>query len=192
MSNELAGITNRSVRDSIGNRSFTAGLLAIDGVNVENVETTAAVVHIVNGVFQTDLAIDAEIDLSALAVLSAKNGDVLSVAGAASATEAHAALAAGDDTQTLVYILACKGDVVYIIEPDLPVAAAQDKANYNLSCPAGYAPFGLIKVVQAPTSAVGVALFQLGVSDLTGITNRTSTFFDISVCPATIADIVEV
>lgn len=192
MSNELGGITNKSIRDSIGNRSFTAGLLAIDGTNVENVETTAAVVHIVNGVFQTDFAIDSEIDLSGLAVLNAKNADVLSAAGATSATKAHAALAAGDDTQTLVYILACKGDVAYIIEPDIPVAAAQDTANYDLSCPAGYAPFGLIKVVQAPTSAVGVAAFQLGVDDLTGITNRTSTFFDISVVPPTVADIVEV
>jgi hypothetical protein len=88
--------------------------------------------------------------------------------------------------------LACKGNVAYIIEADIPVAAAQDTANHNLSCPSGYAPFGLIKIVQAPTSAVGVALFQLGVSDLTGITGRTSTFFDISVVPATIADIVEV
>jgi len=192
MSNELGGITNKSIRDSIGNRSFTAGLLAIDGVNVENVETTAAVVHVVNGVFQTDYAADTETDLSALAVINGKNGDVMSAAGATSATKAHPALAAGDDTQTLVYILACVGNVAYIIEPTVPVAAAQDDANYDLSCPAGYAPFGLIKIVQAPTDAVGVAAFQLGVDDLTGITNRTSTFFDISVCPATVADIVEV
>ena len=192
MSNELSGITNAAIRHTIGNRSFTAGLLAIDGVNVENVETTAAVVHVVNGVFQTDFAIAAEIDLSALAVLNAKNGEVLSAAGAASAVRAHAALAAGDDVQTLVYVLACKGDVAYIIEPDIESAASGDFGNYNLSCPAGYAPFGLIKVVQAPTASVGVAAFKLGVDDLTGITGRTSTFFDISVCPQTIADIVEV
>jgi len=192
MSNELGGITNRSIRDSIGNRSFTAGLLAIDGTNVENVETTVAVAHIVNGVFQTAFAADTEIDLSALAVINAKNAEVLSAAGATSATRAHAALAAGDDTQTLVYVLACKGNVAYIIEPDISPAASQDYANYDLSCPAGYAPFGLIKVVQAPTSAVGVAAFQLGVDDLTGITNRTSTFFDGAVSPPTVADSVEV
>lgn len=192
MSNELAGITNKSIRNSIGDRSYTPGLLAIDGTNVENVETTAAVKHTINGVWQTDYAADTETDLSALAVIAAKDGSVLSVAGAASATRAHAALAAGDDAQTLVYILACKGNVAYIIEPDISPAASQDYANYNLSCPEGYAPFGLIKVVQAPTSAVGVAAFQLGVDDLTGITNRTSTFFDIAVCPPTVADIVEV
>jgi len=192
MSNELSGITNKSIRDSIGNRSLSAGLLAIDGTNVENVETTVAVDHIVNGVFQTPFAINSEIDLSGLAVINGKNGDVMSAAGATSATKAHPALAAGDDTQTLVYILACVGDVAYIIEPTIPVAASQDDANYDLSCPSGYAPFGLIKVVQAPTSAVGVAAFQLGVDDLTSITNRTSSFFDISVVPPTVADIVEV
>ena len=191
MSNELAGVTNRSIRDGFGDRAFTAGLLAIDGTNVENVETTAAVVHTVNGVFQTDFAIDSEIDLSALAVLNAKNGDVLSAAGATSATFAHPALAAGDDTQTLTYILACKGNVAYIIEPTTDVAAAQDSADYSLSCPSGYAAFGLIKIVQAPTPSVGVAAFQLGVDDLTGITGRTSTFFDVSAVPATVADIVQ-
>lgn len=192
MSNELGGITNKSIRNTIGDRAFTPGLLAIDGVNVENVETTAAVVHTINGVFQTDYAADTETDLSALAVLSAKNGEVLSAAGASSATVAHPALAAGDDTQTLVYILACKGNVAYIIEPNIDVAASQDRANYDLSCPEGYAPFGLIKVVQAPTPSVGVAAFQLGVNDLTSITGRTTTFFDICAVPATVADIVEV
>lgn len=191
MSN-LSGVTNDEVRRALANRSFTAGLLAIDGTNVENVETTAAVVHIVNGVYQTDFAIDSEIDLSALAVISAKDGTVLSAAGATSATKAHPALAAGDDTQTIVYILACVGNVAYIIENTLDVAAAQDDADYPLVCPAGFAPFGLIKVVQAPTATVGVAAFQLGVDDLTGITNRTSTFFDCSVVPQTVADIVEV
>ena len=192
MSNELAGVTNRSIRDGFGDRAFTAGQLAIDGTNVENVETTVAVTHTINGVFQTAFAVDSEIDLSALAVINAKNGDVLSAAGAASAAFSHPALAAGDDTQTLVYLLACKGNVAYIIEPTVDVAAAQDNADYSLSCPAGYAAFGLIKIVQAPTASVGVAAFKLGVDDLTGITGRTSTFFDVSAVPATIADIVEV
>jgi len=192
MSNELSGITNKSIRDTVGTRALSAGLLAIHGSTVENVLTTVAVDHIINGVFQTPFDVETSIDLSGLAVISAKDGSVLSAAGAASATKAHPALAAGDDTQTLVYILACIGDTSYIIEPTLPVAASQDDANYDLSCPSGYCPFGLIKVVQAPTDALGVAAFQLGVDDLTGIDRRTSSFFDIAVCPATVADIVEV
>lgn len=192
MSNETANITNRSIRDTIMNRSYTAGQLAIHGAQVENVLTTAAVTHTVNGVWQTEFAIDSEIDLSGLAVVDAKTGSELSAAAAASAAFAHPALAAGDDTQTLIYILACKGNVAYIIEATLDVVAAQDNALYELSCPPGYAPFGLIKIVQAPTASVGVAAFKLGVDDLTSITNRTSTFFDISVVPPTVADIVEV
>lgn len=189
---ELSSVTNAGIRKALGNRSFTSGALAIDGTNVENVETTAAVVHCVNGVFQTPFAADTEIDLSALAVIDAKTGNVLSAAGAASATKSHPALAAGADVQTLTYVLACKGDVAYIIEPTLNVAAAQDDASYDLECPEGFAPFGVIKVTQTATAGVGVAAFKLGVDDLTGITNRAAAFYNVSVLPATVAELVTV
>jgi len=82
--------------------------------------------------------------------------------------------------------------VAYIIEATLDVAAAQDDAYYPLTCPNGYAPFGAVKIVQAPTASVGVAAFQLGVDDLTGITGRTSTVYNLSHCPASVADMVTV
>lgn len=192
MSNELSGITNRSIRDSIANRCFNAGGLVIDETNTENAKISAAIEHTVNGVFQTDYAVAAEIDLSGLAVLNAKNGDTLSAAAAAQATVAIPALAAGDDTVTKVWILACKGDVAYIVEPEVDVAAAQDDATYQLTCPAGYAPFGAIKVVSAPTDAAGVVTFVLGTTALTGVTRQTVTFFDVTVCPATVADMTTV
>lgn len=181
MSNELAGITNRSIRDSVGNRSFTAAGLAIHGVNLENVLTAAAVVHCVNGVFQTNLAIDAELDLSATAVINAKDGTSLS------AVVTMPAVAAGADSVTKTYILACKGNVSYIIEPSLDTAA-DDNVDHNLSCPAGFAPYGLIKIVQA----AGAAAFTLGTTNLSGVANQTVTFFDISVVPPTVADITTV
>lgn len=186
MSNELGGIANASIRDSIGTFSNGQGILAVDGTNVENLQTTGAVEHSVNGVQMTDLATIAEWDLSAAVVLDARNGDVLS------ATKAHPALAAGDDSQTIVYIMACRGDVPYIIESTLDVAAAQDDAEHILTCPKGYAPFGAVKIVQVPTASVGVAAFQLGVDDLTGITGRTSTIYNLSHCPASVADMVTV
>ena len=108
MSNELGGITNQSIRGSIGTFSNGQGVLAVDGTNVENLQTTGAVEHSVNGVQMTDLATIAEWDLSAAVVLDAKTGAVLS------GTKAHPALAAGDDEQTIVYIFACRGDVPYI------------------------------------------------------------------------------
>lgn len=186
MSHELGGITNMSVRDTIGSYSNGGGILAVDGTNVENLQNTAAVIHFVNGVKMTDLAIDAEWDLSAAVVLNAKTGAVLS------ATKAHPALAAGDDEQTIVYMFACRGAVAYIIENSVDVAAAQDDATYELTVPHGYAPFGAVKIVQAPTSSTGVAAFQLGVDDLTGITGRTTTVYNLSHCPASVADMVTV
>lgn len=181
MSNELGGITNRSIRDSIGNRCFAAAGLAIHGVNLENVLTAAAVPHVVNGVFQTDLAIDAELDLSATTVINAKDGTTLD------SVVTMPALAAGADPVTKVYILACKGNVSYIIEPSLDVAA-DDNFEHDLSCPAGFAPYGIIKIVQA----AGAAAFTLGTTNLSGVANQTVTFFDITTVPATIADIAAV
>lgn len=185
MSSELGGITNNSIRDAIGTRSFAAAGLAIHGANSENVLTAAAVPHTINGVFQTALAIDAELDLSATTVLSAKDGSTLAD------VVTMEALAAGDDPVTKVYVLACKGNASFIIEPEVDVAAAQDDADYTLSCPDGYCPYGLIKIVQAPTPSVGVALFKLGTTDMTGVTGQTVTFFDVATLPPTVADIVE-
>ena len=119
-------------------------------------------------------------------MLDAKTGAVLN------GTKAHPALAAGDDPQTIVYIFACRGNVPYIIENSVDVAAAQDDASYELTCPKNYAPFGAVKIVQTPTAAAGVAAFQLGVDDLTGITNRASTIYNLSHCPASVADMVTV
>jgi len=181
MSNELGGITNSSIRDAIGSRSFAAAGLAIHGVTLSDALTTAAVPHTINGVFQTDFAIDAQVDLSALTVLSAKDGSVLSD------VVTMPAVAAGADPVTKVYVLACKGDEAFIVEPSLNVAA-DDNFDHDLSCPAGYAPFGLIKIVQA----AGAALFKLGTTNMSGVANQTVTFFDIATVPPTVAAIVEV
>jgi hypothetical protein len=189
MSNALGGISNADIRGSIGTFSNGQGILAVDGSNVENLQTTGAVEHSVNGVQMTDLATIAEWDLSGAVVLSAKDAAVLS------ATKIHPAIATADnggEAQTIVYIFACRGNVPYIIESTIDVAAAQDDAKYELTCPKGYAPFGAVKVVQVPTASVGVALFQLGISDLTGITGRTTTVYNLSHCPASVADMVEV
>jgi len=184
MSNELSGITNKSIRDSIGDRAMTNGLMVIHGSNVENVLTSVAVKHTINGVYQTDFAIDSEIDLSALTVISAKDGAELA------SVVTIPAIAAGGDDVTKCYVLAAKGNEAFIVEPELS-NASQAYNDHPLSCPSGYAPFGLIKVAHTPSSAAGVALFTLGTSDLTGITNRTSTFFNIIAVPPTVASIVK-
>lgn len=182
MSSGLGNVTNASVRDSIGDRCFNAGHIAIDGTNTENVETTVAIEHCVNGVFQTDFAIASEINVSALTVISGDDGSTLD------ATSIHAAKASGDDDETIVLLLACKGNIAYVIEQYIDVAAAQDDANYELTCPSGFAVFAAIKLVR---TAADTAAFQFGndtgaTGDLDE-TGRTATFFDISVLPPTVA-----
>lgn len=183
----LGGITNESIRQGIGTRAFAAAGFAIHGTNSENLLTTAAVPHCINGVFQTAFAIDSEVDVSALTRVSAKDGST----GVAAIN--YAARASGDDDQTLVFIIACKGNTAYVIEPEVDVAAAQDNANYELVCPAGYCPIGLVKLVRASTDT---AIFQFGSNTAANgdldATGRTATFFDLAgVCPPTVADIVE-
>ena len=181
MSN-LNAITNNAVRQAISTRCFTAVGLAIHGSNVENALTAAAGVHCINGTFQTDLATDTEIDLSA--------SDIIDAAGnALSAVVTMPAIAAGGDSRTKVYIVACIGTAQYIIEPEVDVAAAQDNLERTLHCPDGYCPVGLIKVVQSPTDAAGSVLFTLGTTNMSGVTNQTVTFSSVSVLPPTVADV---
>lgn len=187
MSTDLGNVTNRTIRDCLGTCSLNAGLLAVHGSSAENALTTVAVEHIINGVFQTAFAIDSEIDISALVVLSGKDG----TAGAAGSSTTFAARATGDADQTLVLILACKGNVAYMVETSVDVAAAQDDADYTLSCPTGYAPFGLIKLVR---TAADTSTFKWGTAGAVGdldVTGRTATYFDICQCPPTVASIVE-
>lgn len=183
---DLSGVTNQNIRSALGDRCFNAGHCVIHGSNTENALTTVAIEHCADGVFQTDFAIDSEIDISALTVLSAKDGETI-----ATGTKTHAAKASGDDDEVLVYILACKGNVAYVVEPYINVAAAQDDAEYELMCPPGYAPFAVIHLTR---TAADTATFQLGNNtaaqgDLDA-TGRTAVFYDISVLPATIAELV--
>lgn len=184
MSNELGGIANAAIRGTVGTCSLSDGGMVIDESNAENVKIASAITHIINGVYQTPYAVAAEIDLSALTVLSAKDGSTLNAA------VPIPALAAGDDPVTKVWILACKGDEAFIVEPELETAAV-DKTNHPLTCPDGYAPFAAIKVECVPTPSVGVATFVLGTTDLSGVTNQTVDFFDLAMVPPTVADLVE-
>ena len=177
MSN-LAGITNNNVRQAIGTRAFAKAGIAIHGTNTENVLTATAVPHCVKGIMQTSLAADAEVDLSASDIVDARGN-------ALSAVKTMPALAAGDDPVTKVYILAAIGTAQYIIEPEVVIAAGQDNVIENMRCPDGYCPVATIKVVQTPTPTVGVALFTLGTTALTGVTGQVVSYADISVLPAT-------
>ncbi len=181
MSN-LNAVTNNAVRAPLGTHAMSAAGLAIHGSNVENVRTTGAVAHVIDGKFQTALAADTEIDLSVSTFVDA-DGNV--IAGPVTMP----AIAAGDGSRTKVYLLACIGNTQFIIEPEVNVAAAQDNLERDLNCPNGYCPVGTIKVVQSATDAAASAAFTLGTTNLSGVTNQVVTFGDISVVPPTAADV---
>ena len=195
MSNSLANVTNKSIRDALGTRCFDSGLIAIDGTNTENLQTTVAIEHCINGVFQTALATAAEINVSALAVINGDNGEVISAAGATSGATTHPAKASGDDTETIYLMLACKGNVVYVIEQYVTDGAPRNitREDFTLNCPPGYAAFAVVSLIR---TAADTATFQFGndtsaQGDLDQ-TGRTAAYFNISVLPATLAELVAV
>lgn len=174
MSNTLGGITNASIRNTAGSRSFSKAGLGIDA-NTADVQTASAVVHTIDGEFQTDLAVKAAIDLSAASYISGRDGE------AVSGPVTKPAIPADEKARTVTYVMACQGDAVFVVEADVESDAARGSyIDYSLNCPDGYAPFGVIKIVMAP----GSAAFTLGTTALTGVANQTVTFHDVSVCPA--------
>lgn len=181
----LGGVTNANVREGLGDRCFTSGAIAIDA-NPQDLQTTVAIVHCINGVFQTDVATAAAIDISGLTVISAKDGSTLSAA------YIHPAKAAGDDNETIALVLAVKGDEFFVVEQFIDVAAAQDDADYTLNCPNGYAACAVVTLVR---TAADVVPFQFGGASTLGSlvgTGRTAAYFNVSVLPGTIAELVTV
>ena len=174
MSGSLAGITNASIRHTVGNGTLSKVGLAVHAGNVD-VLTTAAAVHRTKGIFRTNYPITAQVDLSALAVLN-KNGETSTLVVAP-------AIATGGATVTKAYILACNGTTAYVIEPEENTAGLTHNLE-QLECPDGYAPFGAIKLVRV----AGAAAFTLGTTALNA-TGVTATYSDLSVCPALVADL---
>ncbi len=195
MSNSLANVTNKAIRDALGTRCFTSGLATIHGSNTENLLTTVAVEHCINGVMQTALAIDTEIDVSGLAVIHGLTGEVLSAAGGTSAATVHPAKATGDDTEVIYLVLACKGNVEYVIEQYVSDGAPRNitREDFSLNCPPGYAAFAVVALTR---TAADTATFQFGngtsaQGDLDQ-TGRTAAYYNISILPATAAELVAV
>ena len=195
LSNDLGGVTNASVRNALGTRCFDSGLIAIDGTNTENVQTTVAIEHCINGVFQTAFATAAEINVSALAVINGMTGEVLNAAAGTSQASTHPAKASGDDTEVIYLMLACKGNVAYVIEQYISEGAPRNTTleDFSLSCPPGYAPFAVIALTR---TAADTATFIFGndtsaQGDLDQ-TGRTAVYFNISVLPSTVAELIAV
>lgn len=157
---QLGDVKANPVLQLLGNRSYSKGILAVDGANAENVQTTNAVEYSINGIMYSKAAV-AEIDLSGLTAID-ENG----------VTVTDLTLAAGY-TKAYLLVLNAGGDIRIV--PGLPVA--NGGTCVPPSCPADHAPFGAVKVVNASSSA-----FTFGTTD-TDAASITSTFYDLAVVP---------
>jgi len=158
----LKDVKYEGMRNLLGNKSLSAGGLAIHGTNKENVLTAAIVTFTITCVFYTKAA-TAEVDLSALAVLE-EDGDADTID----------ALSAGY-TRVFLLVMNAAGTMKIVQGTDV----ANGGSAYSPACPDGHAPFGAIKVVNGSGSAFTLGTTALDAADI------TSTFKDLSHVPAT-------
>lgn len=153
-----------ALRQLVGDRSYSKGILAVHGTNAENVKTAAAVDFSVGGIMYTKAA-TAEFDLSALGVLN-EQGEVL------------AALSSQAAAKDRIYLLVLNAAGTCGIIQGAAVATGT-----TCKCPGtppGYAPFAAVKVVNGTASAFTFGTTSLGTSGL------TVTYVDLAVAPATL------
>lgn len=163
MSVNLSDSPYAYLRSLLGTRSHGKAGLAIHGANVENVKTTAAVNFSIAGVMY-QLAITAEIDLSALSCITET--------GAADTLTAQA-----KNTDRAYLLVLNAAGTVKIIQG---TAVATGGTCVCPGCPESYAPFAALKVANASGSD-----FTLGTTALNAA-NVTTTYVDVSLAPATL------
>ena len=163
MSVNLSDSPYAYLRSLLGTRSHGKAGLAIHGGNVENVQTVAAVDYSIAGVMY-QLAITAEIDLSALSCITET--------GAADTLTAQAT--ATDRAYLLVLNAAGTAKIIQ------GTAVATGGTCVCPGCPESYAPFAALKVANASGSN-----FTLGTTALNAA-NVTTTYVDVSLAPATL------
>lgn len=149
------------IRQLIGDRAYSKGGLADHGTNHENVLTAAAVAYSVGGVMYSKAA-QTEIDLSALGVIDESG-----------TTKAIVAQSAGT-TRCYLLVLNSAGTIKIVqITGVLPASSSSDCPG----CPAGYAPFGAVKIVNGTASA-----FTFGTTSKT-TAGITPTYTDLAIAP---------
>jgi hypothetical protein len=161
----LKTINSDAVRQAVGTKCFVSGALAIHGSNAENVLTTVAITHIINGEFRS-LGAQTEIDLSGLSGISS-TGVVNAAAGG------YAAIPAGSECKYVLCVNAA--GTIRVVEGDIKSVA--DAAEFP-NAPADHAAFGGIYVKNGTTSD-----FVLGTTDL-DTAGITDTYHNFSLVPA--------
>ena len=176
---KLSDLTNAATKTMLGNASLTKGVLAV-GTAPAGFNTTATILYTVNGVMYNKTAMTSQ----SFAVTHTLDGTYTG-GGYIQPDPATLALIAGaaQTTCTVYYTLALKADGTVAVsqgsyagqnmaQGQVGVSAVGDGTIPN--APAGYTPFGIIKVVTATGAS-----FTPGTTALTGL----ATYFDIAVMP---------
>lgn len=161
----LNGIRQGDLSEAVGTRAFIAGLLAIDGTNTENVETTVAIAYVLDGVFGS-LAAQTEIVLDGLTGIS-ENGDLDALADA---------WADQPDLTDCIYMLVYDGTNIRVVKGRDRITANGGPLRFP-NCPGGHVAFAAVRV----ENAAG-AIFKFGTTALDDA-GVTDTYYDISVPP---------
>lgn len=158
-----ADINHAAMRHMISNRAYSKGVLAIDGTNAENIQTSAAVDYSIGGVMY-QLAITAEIDVSGLGVIDE--------------TGTATTLTAQADLTDRIYLLVLNTSAAIKIIQGAAVATGE--TCYCPTVPENYCAFGAVKVKNATGSAFTFGTTALSTSGI------TDTYFDLTMAPATL------
>jgi len=157
----LNNINSQALRNFLGTMNFTDVTFAIDA-NPENVQTGAAAIFAVNGVFTT-VAATAEIDLSALLPIDAY--------GTLGSAGAHGTIATGYDAYMV--LVANSGTIRVLMGAHAATGAAKWPRG-----PDGYAAFAGLLIANASGSD-----FEVGVTSL-ATAGVTDTYYDLACIPA--------
>ena len=159
LTSSLQDIDHVDLRHLLGNRCMTSGILAIDGTNTENVQTTGTVVFTVKGILYS-LATIAEIDVSGL-------GGLPTTALATAYTQIFG-LEASTDASTVTVVF---GEQVLTAS----ITDGTKELSWPRASTEAHTIFGCIKVVNATGSD-----WTFGTTDL-DVANVTDTYYNMSV-----------
>lgn len=153
------------------NRCFSKAGLADHATAHEDVLTANAITYSIGGILYSKAAV-AKIDLSTLAFVN-ENGAAVGASAQAAGT-------------TRVYLLAIDKDgTIAVVGPTFPATGTGATLAQNTAtgagnvpgCPAAYAPFGAIKVVNGSANP-----FTLGTTPKTDA-GIAATYFDVTMAP---------
>ncbi|WOB06471.1 hypothetical protein [Piscinibacter gummiphilus] len=170
---KISEIASAALKAMFNNRTCTKATLAINAGGAATVRTTGATIYLIDGVYYTKAALAAQ----SIAVTHRFNGDAVTTADPAYVQPQNS---------TVIYVLALNAaGTVAVVQGSYAGQAITFSTDLSKvftgaggvpNLPAGYVPFGAIKVV------TGATTFTPGTT-LLDAANVTATYFDLAHLP---------